>query len=349
MYDTTPKILPRSGSPTRPGWLVDCSEAVASSVQTEDSSVTWPEKVTKACDEVLAMIAKAPNSRFAIPGPNAAKRLASLSRRSGNAALKTAMPAELLGTMVRKIPTSTRHTDLCRTAYPALWDLALDDLAADPDTPRMPDPVLYDHSIPVASVYDSGPPWPEGIDEARHTVTQFAHSHGTYSPHGLGIPHCAPGLVLRPPVTSPIGLTKARDALTNALGSTLVRLEEHSDKLVAYLVARDNPDLPDPTVSERDQIAAANRDWCETVLPAAIDLATTTYANAWEWASSDTDKWDPEVAVYSHTEACLSIHSLRRVADVLEMSDVAARSHAWWWCHERNLDTAALRDAARAW
>lgn len=119
--------------------------------------------------------------------------------------------------------------------------------------------------------------------------------------------------------------------------------------LLSYLSARDNPDAPDPSLAETDQVEASVRDWYASVVPAAICLAAATFAHAFEWSSSDADRWDPAVTAYAHAEAYLSIHHLRQVTDAYDLTDCAMSGYAWWWCHDRRLDLAGLRELAATW
>lgn len=119
--------------------------------------------------------------------------------------------------------------------------------------------------------------------------------------------------------------------------------------LHSYLWARDNPHLADPSPAEADQVQASVRDWYSSVVPAAVRLATATFAHAYQWASTDTDRWDPLVITYAHAEAYLSIHHLRQVTDSYDLTNGALCSYAWWWCHDRRLTLADLRELASTW
>ncbi|WP_419926921.1 hypothetical protein [Candidatus Poriferisocius sp.] len=293
-----------------------------------------------------ALATQASDNHPLICDPKSARRL-----EAGPAGdeFNVALAGELLGEMVGKLSFSSEHDEMCRSAYPVLWDLALDECANDPDMPEAPDQILYDHSIRLSEACKDGPPWPSGLHYASHAVMEFAHHASAYSSTGLGLAHAAPVPVEWPPPDAPSALASARRTLSEALDSALLSQDEYTAKLHAFLSARDNPNLPDPTVAETDQVAAALRDWNESVIPAARGLAAATYAHAWEWASSDQDRWDLGVIIYAHTEAFLSVHHLRQATDAYDLTDAACRSYAWWWCHDRKLDIASLRETVSTW
>lgn len=349
MIETAPKILPCHGSAERPSWLVRFVDSAASSALASSRSTSWPELLIGVCEEVLALLAQTSRNRSSICDPAVVKHLAKLRRQSPSTELKIALAGELLGTMVANVSPYYEGEELCRRAYPRLWDLALDECANDPDMPEGPDQILYDHSIRLADACEDGPPWPSGLHYARHAVMEFAHHASEYSSHGLGLAHAAPVPVVWPPPEAPPALASARRSLSEALETATVSQDEYTANLHAYLAVRDNPNLPDPTLAETDQVRAALRDWNETVIPGARALAVATYAHAWEWASTDQDCWDLGVVVYTHTEAFLSVYHLRQATDAYDLTDAALRSYAWWWCHDRELDVASLREIAGSW
>ena len=240
---------------------------------------------------MLALIAQTSRNRSSVCDPKMAKHLANLRQRSPSVELNIALASELLGTMVANISSAFECDELCRRAYPRLWDLALDECANDPDMPEAPDRILYDHSIRLPEACEAGPPWPPGLHYASHAVMEFSHHASAYSSHGLGLAHAAPTSVVWPPPEAPPALASARRTLSTSLETAPVSQDEYTANLFAHLTARDNPNLPDPTLAETDQVAAALRDWNDTVIPAARGLAVATYAHAWEWANTDQDRW----------------------------------------------------------
>lgn len=349
MIETAPKILPCHDSAERPNWLVRFVDSAASSALTSSRSRSWAELLIGVCEEALALLAQTSRNRSPICDPAVVKHLAKLRQRSSSTELKIALAGEVLGTMVANVSPYYEGEELCRRAYPRLWDMALDECANDPDMPEAPDQILYNHSVPLSEACKGGPPWPSGLHYARHAVMEFAHHASAYSSIGLGLAHATPVPVVWPPPSAPPALAAARSSLSEALETATVGQDEYTAKLHAFLTARDNPNLPDPTLAETDQISAALRDWNETVIPAARGLATATYAHAWEWASTDQDRWDLGAIVYAHTEAYLSVHHLRQATDAYDLADAACRSYAWWWCHDRELEVASLREIASAW
>ncbi len=340
------RILPTFDSPPRPRWLVEAAKEAASASFADYSRTEWSDKVAYACDKMPSLALQACDNHPQIGDPKDARRLeAGLTDDDFGVALA----GELLGEMVGRLAFSYEPEELCRSAYPVLWDLALDECAKGPDMPEAPDGILYDHNIRLSESCESGPPWPSGLHFASHAVMEFAHHASAYSSHGLGLAHASPVPVLWPPPDAPPALASARRALSTALESALLGKDEYTASLHAYLSARDNPNVPDPTLAETDQVAAALRDWNETVIPAAGGLATATYAHAWEWASANQDRWDLGVIVYAHTEAFLSVYDLRQATDAYDLTDAACRSHAWWWCHDRGLDVSSLREMSSAW
>ena len=346
MDRTTPRILPTFDSPSRPRWLVETAKEAATASFADYSRTKWSDKVAYACDKMLALAAQASDNRPLICDSKSARRL---EVAPADDEFGVALAGELLGEMVGRLAFSLEHDELCRSAYPVLWDMALDECAEDPDMPEAPNRILYEHSIRLSEVCKDGCPWPSGLNYASHAVMEFAHHASVYSSHGLGLAHAAPVSVVWPPPDAPPALASVRRILNESLETALLSQDEYTAKLHAFLSARDNPNLPDPTVAETDQVSAALRDWNETVIPAARGLATATYAHAWEWASSDQDRWDLGVIVYAHTEAFLSIHHLRQATDAYDLTDAACRSYAWWWCHDRELDVASLREIASTW
>ena len=346
MDRTAPRILPTFDSPTRPRWLVETANEAASASFADYSQTGWFDKVAFASDKMLALSAQASSCRPPIFDPKAV-RLLDAEPTGGEHSV--AFAGELLGEMVGRLSVSSEYDELCRSAYPVLWDMALDECANDPDIPEAPDQILYDHSIRLSEACKDGPPWPSGLHYASHAVMEFAHHASAYSSLGLGLAHAAPVPVVWPPPDAPPALASARRTLNEALETAPLSEDQYTAKLHAYLTASDNPNLPDPTVAETDQVAAALRDWNDTVMPAARGLATATYAHAWEWASADQNRWDLGVIVYAHTEAFLSVHHLRQATDAYDLIDAACRSHAWWWCHDRGLDVSSLREVASTW
>ena len=346
MIEPTPTVLPSYGVTSRPAWLVRFAHAAASASVADGGCTEWPQQLTRACDEMQATGNGSPDPAESncIPRPTG-----QLEPLSSNTDRDIAMAGELLGAMVSLISSPLLIDELCRNAYPGRWDAALDEYAANPERPGDPDPILYDHSVALASLYRSGPSWPTGIDHASEEVMDFAHCVGLYSSHGLGLAHAAPRPVAWPPPEAPPALTAARHALCEALAATPVGQDEHTAMLFAYLAARDDPGLPAPTLVEKDQVGASVRDWGETVVPAAMRLAAATYAHAWEWASTDPQRWDLGVMAVAYAEAYLSVHHLRQVTDALDLADVACRSYAWRWCQDRKLDLASLRELAITW
>ena len=346
MIKTAPRILPTFDSPTRPKWLVEAAKDAASASFADYSRTEWPDKVADACDKLLMLTSQGSDYRPPICDP---KTSSHLKPGSTGDDLSVALAGELLGEMVGRLSFSFEDDELCRSAYPILWDMALDECANDPDMPEAPDQILYDHSIRLSKACKDRPPWPSGIHDASHAVMEFAHHASAYSSIGLGLAHAAPVPVVWPPPDAPDDLDLARRTLSEALEAATVSQDEYTAKLHAYLAARDNPNLPNPTLAEADQVSAALRDWNETVIPAARSLAVATYAHAWEWASTDRDCWDLGVVIYAHTEAFLSIHHLRQATDAYDLADAACRSYAWWWCHDRKLDVVSLREIGSTW
>lgn len=346
MIKIAPRILPTFDSPSRPKWLVEAAKDAASASFADYSRTEWPDKIVDACDKLLTLTGQGSDCRPPICDPNAPLPL-ELGLTGDD--LSVALAGELLGEMVGRLSFSFEDDELCRSAYPMLWDMALDECANDPDMPEAPDQILYDHSIRLSEACKGGPPWPTGIHYASHAVMEFAHHASAYSSLGLGLAHSAPVPVVWPPPAAPPALTSARGILCTALETSLLSQDEYTAKLHAYLSARDNPNVPDPTLAEADQVSAALRDWNETVIPAAREVAVATYAHAWEWASTDQDRWDLGVLIYAHTEAFLSVHHLRQATDAYDLTDAACRSYAWWWCHDRKLDVASLREIACTW
>ncbi len=332
MIVSEPRTLPKSGSIHRPEEVVGFMRSAASSAFGTDESTAWPARLIRACNEVEVQA-------------EARKFLA----QSADVYWDIAEAGELLGMMVCRIASPSQRYELCRDAYPGLWDLALDQYAADPELPGEPDPILYDHDISLDSILDTDEPWPTGLDFATISVMKFTHKIGWLSSTGLGLAHVVPHSVGWPPPEAPPELLSARQALLAGLDNVPVSLAEHTARLHSYIAARHDPDLPDPTTAERDQVAAAVRDWDDHVIPAAVDLATATYSHAWEWASRDPDCWGVGAAGYAHIEAYLSIYHLAKATDAFDLADVAARGHAWWWCYDRNLDIASLREMADTW
>ncbi len=346
MIETAPRILPTFNSPSRPKWLVEAAKEAASASFADYSRTEWPDKVVDACDKLLALTGQ--GSDFLPPACNP-KASGIEEREPAGDGFSVALAGELLGEMVGRLSFPYEHEEICRRAYPILWDLALDECADDPDMPEAPDQILYDHGVRLAEVGKNEPSWPSGLHYAGHAVMEFAHHASAYSSIGLGLTHAAQAPVLWPPPNAPEALTSARRALSAALETAVLGLDEYTANLHAYLSARDNPNLPDPTLAETDQVRAALRDWNETVIPAARGLATATYAHAWEWSSTDLEVWDLGVIVYAHTEAFLSVHNLRQATDAYDLTDAACRSYAWWWCRDRDLDVASLREIASTW
>jgi hypothetical protein len=326
--------------------LVEAAKKAASASFADYSRTVWSDKVVYACDKLLALLVGACDNHPLTCGPKDARPF---EAGSTDDEFNVALAGELLGEMVGRLAFSFEHDELCRSAFPVLWDLALHECANDPDMPEAPDSILFDHSTQLSEACKDGPPWPTGLHYASHAVTEFAHHASAYSSQGLGLAHAVPVPVLWPPPEAPPALALARRSLRCALDSAPVSQDEYTANLFSYLSARDNPNLANPTLAETDQVAAALRDWNETVIPAARGLATATYAHAWEWASADQDRWDLGVIIYAHTEAFLSVHHLRQATDAYDLTDAACRSHAWWWCHDRGLDISCLREVATTW
>ena len=346
MVKTAPRILPTFDSPSRPKWLVETAKEAASASFADHSRTEWPDKIVFACDKLLTLIGQVSGYRPPVCEPRTS-RIVETAQAGDD--FSVALAAELLGEMVGRLSVSCEHDELCRSAYPILWDMALDECAKDPDMPEAPDRILYDHSIRLSEACKDGPPWPSGLHYGSHAVMEFAHHASSYSSLGLGLAHAAPVPVVWPPPDAPPALASARRTLNEALETALLSQDEYTANLHAYLTARDNPNLPEPTLAETDQVAAALRDWNDTVIPAARGLAAATYAHAWEWASTDQDCWDLGVIVYAHTEAFLSVHHLRQATDAYDLTDAACRSYAWSWCHDRELDVASLRETVSTW
>ena len=363
MTQHTTRILPSYDSAERPPWLVHGAKEALHAALPRDGSIGWAEFVVRACDEMATAADGLPG--FPGPGsdpPSAAppRSTRTQARRGHGTAtadetctpadrFEVAMAAELLGDIAMRVASPYDANDLCRRAYPRCWDTALEKLAANPNEELHPDPVLYDHSVSLRSLSESRPRSPAGMYEALHEVMDLAQDAGAGSSLGLSLAHVAPSPVVWPPPESPPALDAARRDLDDAVAGTVVGLQEHADMTLSYLSARDNPDAPDPSPAEADQAEASIRDWYATVVPAAVCLATATFAHAYEWASVDTDRWDPAVIAYAHTEAYLSIHYLRQVTDSYDLTNGAVSSYAWWWCHDRRLDLAGLQALAATW
>lgn len=381
------RILPPYDSAERPAWLVHGAKEALHAALPRDGSIGWSELVVRACDEMSTAadgmpdcpnpgsdppVALRPQARGGAVRP--ASRTNGGRERGGAPPLATrtqtrrghdsaaadetctpvdgfeiSMAAELLGDIATSAASPYDADDLCRRAYPRCWDAVLDKLAANPHGDVQPDPILYDHSVSLRSVCEGGGPWPAGMYEALHGVMERACDVSAGSSLGLSLAHVAPSPVVWPPPESPPALNAARRDLDDAVAATVVGLQEHAEMAHSYLWARDNPDVPDPSPAEADQAEASIRDWYATVVPAAVCLATATFAHAYEWASVDTDRWDPTVISYAHTEAYLSIHYLRQVTDAYDLTNGAASSYAWWWCHDRRLDLAGLQELASTW
>ncbi|WP_419554528.1 hypothetical protein [Candidatus Poriferisodalis sp.] len=371
MTQHTTRILPRYDSAERPPWLVHgAKEALCAALPT-DESIDWSEFVVRACDEM----ATAADGLPGFPGPGSdppsavrpqagggtqqlATRADARRGHGGDAAdesctphggFEVAMAAELLGGIATRAASPYEAHDLCRTAYPRCWDSALDEAATSPHAGLEPDPVLYDHSVSLRSVCEGEAPRPAGMYEALDAVMELAHDVSAASSLGLSLAHVAPSPVVWPPPEASPALSVARRDLDDALAGTRVSQQEDAAMLHSYLWARDNPDVPDPSPAEVDRVQASVQDWYGSVVPAAVRLATATFAHAYEWASVDTDRWDPAVIAYAHTEAYLSIHHLRQITDSYDLTNGAVYSYAWWWCHDRRLGLAGLRELASNW
>ena len=346
MTETALRILPNYDSADRPARLVRAADDAVNGLHVQGKGVEWPELVVLACD---TMLAGGSRSRDPALPRGSRQRPTRAAPRASQSDLGTAMAGELLGNLVNRVSSVSLISQKCREAYPRCWDEALDEYAADPSLPGEPESILYDHSVPLSTAKGSGPPWPEGIYEACEAVERFAHLTGAYSSHGLGLAHVAPSPVVWPPLPVSNEVMGARRALRDALDGTLLSYEEHTAMVFAYLIARDNPDLPNPSQAETDQVNASLRDWGATVEPAARSLAAATYAHAWNWVSTDPERWDPGAINYAYAEAFLSVHNLSRATDTYDLADAACRSYAWWWCHDRKLDLDGLRELAASW
>ena len=306
----------------------------------------WPALVIRTCDEMLAR-----GTRSGDPAQLRGRQSRPVKRTpkssGGNQGIN--MATELLGNLVDSHSSCGLLSEFCRAAYPGCWDEALHDYASDPYSTGEPDPVLFDHSVSLDTACDAGPPWPQGIHEATAAVEDTAHLVGSYSSHGLGLAHVAPGPIVWPPPPAPQSVTVARQTLSDAVAGTTTGQDEHIAMLHAYLAARDNPELADPSIALRDQVSASVGEWGDSVFPAGIRLAMAIYAHALGWVSADPERWNPDAFTYAYAEALLSVHHLRRATDVYDMTNAACRSYVWWWCHDRKLDVVGLRKLAASW
>ena len=346
MTTTTLKLIPKYGSAERPARLVRTAEKAMHDSLDQGECTEWPALVIRACDEMLARGTRSgdpaqPRGRQSRP----VKRTPKSS--GGNQGIN--MAAELLGNLVDSHSSCGLLSEFCRAAYPGCWDEALHDYASDPYSTGEPDPVLFDHSVSLDTACDAGPPWPQGIHEATAAVEDTAHLVASYSSHGLGLAHVAPGPIVWPPPPAPQSVTVARQTLSDAVAGTTAGQDEHIAMLHAYLAARDNPELADPSIALRDQVSASVGEWGDSVFPAGIRLAMAIYAHALGWVSADPERWNPDAFTYAYAEALLSVHHLRRATDVYDMTNAACRSYVWWWCHDRKLDVAGLRKLAASW
>ena len=132
MMETTPTILPSYDSVNRPAWLVRCAQAVASSCVADSDSTEWPQQLASACDEIQAAGIRSPDPAESNYVPRPAVQH---EAQSSNTDLDIAIAGELLGTMVSLISSPFLIDELCRNAYPSLWDEALDEYAANPNLP----------------------------------------------------------------------------------------------------------------------------------------------------------------------------------------------------------------------
>ena len=346
MNEPTPRILPTFDSPARPRWLVEAAEQAASASFADHRRAEWADKISYACDKMLALAVELPEKQR--PNCHAKAHLRPAGALTDEQ-FSVSLAGELLGAMVGGLRFAYEHDELCRDAYPALWNLALDEGVHDPDYPEEPDPVLYDNSVPLSEACKDGPPWPAGIHRARHAVMEFANNCAAYSSHGLGLAHAVHVPVLWPPPQRTPALAHARRNLTYLLDHALVGQDEYTADLFEFLSSRDDPSLNNPTVARADQVAAAVREWDETVISAARGLAAATYEHAWQWVSADQDRWDLGVVAYARSETLVSVNHLKQATDTYDLADAACRSYAWWWCRDRNLDVSSLRNAASAW
>ena len=344
MTEHTTRILPDYDSAERPAWLVHGAKEALHAAMPRDEAVGWGEFAVRACDEM----ANAPDGLPGYPGPGSDPPVAGEGCTLDDG-LQVALAAELLGGIAEQVTSPCDADELCRKAYPRRWDGALDELARSPDVGGGPDPVLYDHGVELRSLRNPGVPSPAGMYDAARAVTDLANQVSGDSSLGLCLAHVAPGPVVWPPPDASPALDCARRYLDATVAGTVVGQQEHAAMLHGYLSARDNPDIADPSSAEADQVQASVRDWYSSVVPAAVRLATATFAHAYEWASTDTDRWDPLVIAYAHAEAYLSIHHLRQVTDSYDLTNGALCSYAWWWCHDRRLTLAGLRELARTW
>jgi len=339
-------IIPRYGSNERPARLVSAADDAVRVCGAPGESLGWPDLVAQACDEMLARCTG--TSGVAHPGKRQSRPVKRASR-APNGERRIHMAAELLGTLASRVAMCSAADELCRTAYPGWWDAALDDYAADPSEPGTPDQILYDHGVRLADIKNSEGPWPTGLDVACLEVSNFAHLVGAASSSGLALAHAAPGPVVWPPPEASPAVTAARRRLRKALSETTTSQQEHTAMVFSCLSARDDPDSPDPSQAEIDQVNDSLREWDDKVVSVARQLATATYAQAWEWATTDPQRWDLGVVAYASAEAYLSVFDLRQVTDIYDMTSAACRSYAWWWCHDRKLDVSGLRDLAETW
>lgn len=336
MTQHTTRILPDYDSAERPAWLVHGAHEAWRAALPTTESIGWSEFVVRACDEM----ATAADGLPGIPGPGS---------DPPDDGLQVAMAAALLGDVATRAVSPYDANEMCRRAYPRCWDATLDGLASSRHATAEADPVLYDHSVSLRSFSDPDVRWPAGMHEALQAVMDLANQVSASSSLGLCLTHVAPGPLVWPPPAAPPALDRERCDLDAAVAGTLVSHQEHAAMLHSYLSARDDPDIPDPSPAETDQVQAAVRDWSAEVVPAAVRVATATFAHAYEWASTDTERWDPSVVAYAHAEAYLSIHHLRQITDSYDLTNGAVCSYAWWWCHDRQFGLASLRELASTW
>ncbi|WP_419854585.1 hypothetical protein [Candidatus Poriferisodalis sp.] len=336
MTQLTTRILPDYNSAERPAWLVHGAHEAWRAALPTNESIAWSEFAVRACDEM----ATAADGLPGFPGPGS---------DPPDDGLQVAMAAALLGDIATRSVSPYDSSELCRRAYPRCWDSALDEFAHSPHATAELDPALFDHSVALRSFSNPDVRWPAGMHEAHQAVMELANEVSASRSLGLCLAHVVPGPVAWPPPDAGPALEEARHDLDDALAGTQVSQREHTSMLLSCLSARDNPDVPDPSPAEIDQVQASMRDWNASVVPAAVRLATATFAHAYEWASTDTERWDPPVVAYAHAEAYVSIYHLRQVTDSYDLTNGAVCSYAWWWCQDRRLDLASLRKLASTW
>ena len=313
----------------------------------QGEAIEWPALVIRACDEMLAR-----GTRSRDPAQLRGRQSRPVKRTpnssAGNQGIN--MAAELLGNLVDRCSSCGALSEFCRAAYPGCWDEALHDYASDPYAPGKPDPALFDHSVSLDTACDAGPPWPQGIHEAAAAVEDTAHLVGSYSSHGLGLAHVAPGPIVWPPPSAPQSVTVARQTLSDAVAGTTAGQDEHITMLHAYLAARDNPESPDPSIALGDQVSASLSEWGRRGLSGRNSPGHGHLRPCVGVGQCRSGTMEPRFGfTYAYAEALLSVHHLRQATDVYDMTNAACRSFVWRWCHDRKLDLDGLRELAASW